>query len=351
MQNPHFEPLPAIAGLSHKDLAAHPLLAELPSFRVDQVYNWIYARHVLDWEDMTNLSKALRAEFALRAKVLGLHVERRLSSAISACDKVLFRLHDGAAVEAVWMRFDRRQTLCVSTQVGCAMGCTFCATATMGLRRHLTSAEIVQQVLFFQHEAQGALSNLVFMGMGEPLHNYEHVTQACRILNDPAGMNFSRRRITVSTVGLVPQIHRLASDNVPCKLAVSLNSVFDDVRSRLMPVNRKYGLRELFDACRAYTKATGLRVTFEYVLLEGVNDRPEDIRELRRSLSQLPCKLNLIYYNQADRGYQTAARDTFQRFFDALETAHVPVTLRQSMGEDIDAACGQLSIREENERC
>ena len=351
MQTPYPERLPALAGLSHEDLAALPMLADLPAFRVDQIYNWIYARHVLDWEGMTNLSKQLRAEFASQATVMNLRLERRLSSATSDCDKVLFRLQDGAAVEAVWMRFERRQTLCVSTQVGCAMGCTFCATATMGLRRHLSAAEIVQQVLFFQREAGGALSNLVFMGMGEPLHNYENVTQACRILNDPAGLNFSRRRLTVSTVGLVPQIYRLAEEKVPCKLAVSLNSVFDDVRSELMPINRKFGLVELFKACRAYTKATGLRVTFEYVLLEGVNDRPEDLRELRRKLSQLPCKLNLIYYNQADRGYRTAARDTFQRFFDALETAHVPVTLRQSMGEDIDAACGQLSIREEGRAC
>jgi len=337
----------SLAGDSLDELRARLAGAGLPSFRADQLFNWIHARGVFDFQQMTNLGKELRASLADLHSVVELDVLRRQRSLVSDCEKFLFRLPDGHKVEAVWMGFERRRTLCVSTQVGCALDCAFCATATMGFRRHLTAAEIVQQVLWVNAQPGLELSNLVFMGMGEPLHNYDNVARALRVLHDNRGLGLSRRRMTVSTAGLVPQIRQLCRDDLPCKLAVSLNAVHDELRSRLMPVNRKWPLDELFTACKEWTEATGQRVTFEYILMEGVNDRPEDIRGLRARLSRLPCKLNLIYYNPTERGFQSSGEAVYQRFFQELQTAPFAVTLRKNMGTDIDAACGQLLVKEE----
>jgi 23S rRNA (adenine2503-C2)-methyltransferase len=221
----------------------------------------------------------------------------------------------------------------------------------MGLKRNLSSAEILQQVLWVAAQPGLRPTNIVLMGMGEPLHNYEAVVAALRLLNDDRGLALSRRRMTVSTAGLVPQILRLAEEDVPCKLAVSLNAVDDAKRSALMPINRKWSLDALFEACKRYTERSGQRVTFEYILMEGVNDGPEDIRGLRSRLSRLPSKLNLIYYNATDRGYRSSGEDIYRRFYRELEQAPFPVTLRRNMGTDIDAACGQLLVREERAAC
>jgi 23S rRNA (adenine2503-C2)-methyltransferase len=338
---------PCLAGDSLEQLRARLADDGLPPFRADQVFNWIHARRVLDFEGMTNLSRELRGQLAQRYAILDLEPARRVASQVSNCEKFLLRLADGSRVEAVWMGFERRSTLCVSTQVGCALDCAFCATATMGFRRHLGAAEIVQQVLWVNAQEGRRLSNVVFMGMGEPLHNYDHVAAALRVLNDGRGLGLSSRRLTVSTAGLVPQIRRMAADGLPCKLAVSLNAITDEKRARLMPINRKHPLDELFAACKEWTEATGQRVTFEYILMEGVNDSPEDIRGLRARLSRLPCKLNLIYYNPTERGFHSSGEAVYQRFFAELQSAPFAVTLRQNMGTDIDAACGQLLVREE----
>lgn len=345
------EPPVNLAGMSHADLAATIRGLGLPAFRADQIFNWIHARRVLDFEHMTNLSRELRADLARRFTIVEIEPVRRALSRVSDCEKFLFRLNDGLKVEAVWMGFESRATLCISTQVGCALACSFCATATMGLQRHLTAGEIVQEVLWTVSQPGREITNLVFMGMGEPLHNYENVIAALRVLNEQRGLNLGRRRMTVSTAGLVPQILRLAEDDAPCKLAVSLNAVDDEKRSRLMPINRKWNLDALFAACKTYTELTGQRVTFEYILMEGVNDGPADIRGLRGRLSRLPSKLNLIYYNATDRGYRSSGEEIYQRFYRELETAPFPVTLRKNMGTDIDAACGQLLVREERAAC
>jgi len=340
-----------LAGLNRAELAGWVASLGLPAFRADQLFNWIHARRVLDFEQMTNLSRELRAELAAKATIVELEAVRRARSAVSDCEKFLFRLRDGLHVEAVWMGFERRATLCISTQVGCALGCSFCATATMGLKRHLTSAEIVQEVLWTTAQPGREITNLVLMGMGEPLHNYDQVVAALRLLNDPQGIGLGRRKMTVSTAGLVPQILRLAEEDAPCKLAVSLNAVDDAKRDALMPINRKWNLDALFAACKTYTELTGQRVTFEYILMEGVNDGPEDVRGLRGRLSRLPSKLNLIYYNPTERGYRSSGAEIYQRFFRELETAPFPVTLRRNMGTDIAAACGQLLVRAERAAC
>lgn len=338
---------PSLAGDSLEALRARMVAEGLTAYRADQIFNWIHARRTFTFEGMTNLARDLRQRLDSSYSILEIEAQRRVRSQTSNCEKFLFRLHDGARVEAVWMGFEKRSTLCVSTQVGCALDCAFCATATMGFRRHLSAAEIVQQVLWVNAQEGLQLSNLVLMGMGEPLHNYEHVANALRLLNDSRGLCLSRRRMTLSTAGLVPQIRRLTDDDLPCKLAVSLNAITDEKRSRLMPINRKYPLDELFAACKYWTERTGLRVTFEYILMEGVNDSPEDIRGLRARLSRLPSKLNLIYYNPTERGFRSSGHAIYQRFYDELQSAPFPVTLRQNMGTDIDAACGQLLVKEE----
>jgi len=338
---------PSLAGDSLEALRARLGADGLAPWRADQVFNWIHARRTFSFDHMTNLARDLRRQLDQRYSILEIEPLRRVESRVSRCEKFLFGLADGARIEAVWMGFERRSTLCVSTQVGCALDCAFCATATMGFRRHLSAAEIVQQVLWVNAQEGRRLSNVVFMGMGEPLHFYDQVAEALRLLHDGRGLGLSRRRLTVSTAGLAPQIRRLAADGLPCKLAVSLNAAGDEKRSRLMPVNRKYPLDELFAACKEWTEATGQRVTFEYILMEGVNDGDEDIRGLRARLSRLPAKLNLIYYNPTERGFAASGEQIYQRFFRALETAPFAVTLRRNMGTDIDAACGQLVVREE----
>lgn len=354
MSHPAIPPLrptadarPSLAGDSLEQLRMRLVADGLASFRADQIFNWVHARGIFSFDEMTNLARTLRHDLGERYSVLELDLLRRQQSQTSRCEKFLFGLADGAKVEAVWMGFEKRSTLCVSTQVGCALDCAFCATATMGFRRHLSCAEIVQQALWVNAQPGLELSNLVFMGMGEPLHNYDQVAQALRVLHDNRGLGLSRRRMTLSTAGLAPQILRMAEDDLPCKLAVSLNAVTNEKRSALMPINRKYPLDVLFAACKSWTEATGERVTFEYILMEGVNDGPEDIRGLRARLSRLPSKLNLIYYNPTERGFQSSGQPVYQRFFDELQNAPFAVTLRQNMGTDIDAACGQLLVKEE----
>jgi 23S rRNA (adenine2503-C2)-methyltransferase len=340
-----------IAGFSKEKLKDIAVSLGQPTYKGDQLYNWINARRVLEFSKMSNLSKTFIDKLEAGYSVQDITLSKRLKSQNSNCEKYLFELSDGNLIETVWMGFEKRNTLCVSTQAGCAFGCKFCATATLGLKRHLTNSEIMQQLFYVVGVLEKPVSNIVFMGMGEPLHNYDNVVLAIRQMNDMSGMALSRRRMTVSTVGLVPEIIRLAEEDVPCKLAVSLNAVFDSKRSELMPINRKYNLDSLFRACKTYTEITSQRVTFEYVLMEGENDKSLDLRELKARLSRLPSKLNLIHYNQTDRGFTRGTDILFKKFFDKMENAPFPVTLRQSMGTDIAAACGQLLAAEESGAC
>jgi 23S rRNA (adenine2503-C2)-methyltransferase len=272
----------------------------------------------------------------------------KLNSADGRTQKTAFRLADGLRIETVLMRYDRRRTLCISSQAGCAMGCVFCATGQMGFKRHLSSGEIVAQVMYYARrlkEAGEKVTNIVVMGMGEPLHNYENTMAAIDRLNDPQGYNFGARRFTISTVGLAPMIRRFADEKRQINLAISLHSADDDLRLRMMPVNRKYNIEDVLDACRYYADTTGRRLTFEWALIRGVNDTPDQARKLADRLQGIPCHVNAIPLNPT-QGYggTASSRDRAQIFKAELERAGIPCTIRLRRGIDIRAGCGQLVV-------
>ena len=300
---------------------------------------------------MTDLSKALRVRLAAEA-ALG-HVEKDLEQrSTDGTIKYRFKTHDGKLIESVYMPSPDRKTLCVSTQVGCAMGCRFCATATLGLLRNLTPSEIVGQVHAVNAEVRKnegisstlrPLTNLVFMGMGEPLHNFENVKTSLQILQSEEGPNFSHRHLTVSTVGLVPMIERFALET-QAKLAISLNASNDETRSKIMPINKKWNIAALMEACQQFPVKQGRRVTFEYVLMEGVNDSDVNAHELAALLQGVPAKVNLIQYNEnPGLGFQTTSDNRAETFRKILDDAGVTALIRQNRGRDIAAACGQLA--------
>ncbi len=325
-------------------------LGERP-FRARQVMHWVYKRGVTEFGAMTDLSAALRRRLDAAATLELPRVVREQVSRDGTV-KLLVELSDGERVETVLMPEGDRVTQCVSTQVGCAMGCAFCRTGTLGLRRHLTAGEIVGQVVVGQRRAGPGLrvSNVVFMGMGEPLHNLDNVVRAFRILSSDHGLNITRRRLTVSTAGLADRIRRLPADMLG-SLAVSLNATTDEVRDRIMPVNRRHPIGELLEALREAPLPARARYTIEYVLLGGVNDTPEDARRLVRLLSSLRCKVNLIVYNpHPESPFRRPDPEAVEAFRSHLLRKNFTATLRRSRGEDILAACGQLKAQEEGPR-
>jgi len=315
-----------------------------PAYRGRQVFRWLYQGRADGFGAMTNLPKSLRAELATRAEIVMPRLVTRAASQRDSTVKYLFQFADGERAETVLMHDGDRATLCVSSQVGCNQGCTFCATAQMGLARNLTSGEMVGQLLEVEREiGAGRVSNIVFMGMGEPLANYKHLLRALDVLTSPDGVGAPARRITVSTSGLVPAIDRYARDGVKTGLALSLNATTDDVRDRLIPSNARYKIRGVLDACHAWAEATGGRLTVEYVLLRGVNDSLEDGRRLARLLDPIPCKVNLIPFNPIPGA--TFARPEAARvaaFQKVLYDARCVATVRKTKGSDVAAACGQL---------
>lgn len=334
-----------LVGLDREELTAFVRSLGEPRFRADQLFGWIYARAAGTFEEMSNLPRSLRRRLEDEARIGVLRPERRQRSEIDGTVKFLFELPDGRRIESVLMFEEGRRTLCISSQVGCAIDCSFCATGQMGFVRNLSPGEIVDQVLAVQRLEQLRVTNVVFMGMGEPFHNYDAVLKACRLISDPEGLNIAARRIVVSTSGLVPQIVRFADEGHKFRLATSLNATTDEIRNQLMPLNRRWPIAELLDAARYYTRKARRSVTFEYVLLEGVNDTLEDAQRLKALLTPLRCKLNLIPYNPTRGSYVRPSEDRLLRFYRALRGLRVPVTLRWSKGVDIDAACGQLAAR------
>ncbi len=320
------------------------------SYRARQIYRWIHQRAATDFDQMTDLSKTLRETLKGRATLSPIEKDlEQLSS--DGTIKYRFRTADGKLIESVYMPSEERKTLCVSTQAGCAMGCTFCMTATLGLLRNLTPGEIVAQVNHVSAEighAEGAsprrgLTNLVFMGMGEPLHNFENLKKALGILQSTDGPNFSHRHITVSTVGLVPMIERFGQET-DVKLAISLNASCDEQRSELMPINRKWNIASLLDACRKFPLRQGRRITFEYVLMAGVNDADEDAHRLVDLLRGIPAKVNLIPYNDnPGLMFRSPAEARAEAFRELLAQGRVAAFVRKNRGRDIAAACGQLA--------
>ena len=345
-----------IKELSPEQLAAWLREQSQPPYRARQILQWVYQKDAESFAAMSDLPAALREELAAAFTIDSPKVVR-LARATDATRKFLFALGDGAQIESVLIPAEEseRLTLCISSQVGCGMGCAFCATATLGLQRGLAAHEIVDQVLAARRELasarsadepQSTITNIVFMGMGEPMHNYAEVVGALERLTAEWGVGFSPRRITVSTVGLVPQMTRLLEDT-KVNLAVSLSATTDEVRGMLMPVNRKYPLEKLLAACRALPLPRRKRITFEYVMLAGRNDSLEDARRLGKLLRGIPSKVNLIPFNPfPGSGFTSTARPQIEAFRARLLRQGVHATIRESRGRDIQAACGQLARAE-----
>ncbi|SPF49932.1 Dual-specificity RNA methyltransferase RlmN [Syntrophobacter sp. SbD1] len=323
-----------------------PSVGEKP-FRARQLFKHLYARNVSAWSQCTDLSLAFRQQLE-SGPVLNSIAVSKVDEAPDGTRKYLFRLHDGNFIESVLITDPPRCTLCVSSQVGCALGCTFCLTGSMGFKRNLETAEIVDQVChgLRDQELGSQINSLVFMGMGEPLANYDEVVRAIRIITDPNGLMFSHRRVTLSTVGLVPQM-RLLGMETPVNLAVSIHAADDKLRDQLMPINRKYPLAELMRACREYPLPPRKRITFEYILLDGINDSPRQARDFVRLLEGVRAKVNLIAFNSHPGSpYRTPSLERILGFQDVLRKANLTAIIRKSRGNEISAACGQLAVRD-----
>ena len=333
--------------LSLDELTALVIEWGVPAFRARQIWRWLYAQKAATVAEMTNLPAELRARLAAEAQLTAFEPVRELYSTDGQTVKWLFRLPDGQLIEAVLMDYaDGRRTACISTQAGCAMGCVFCATGQMGFARQLTVGEIVGQAIVLGRwlEARGErLSNVVLMGMGEPLHNYDAVLEAIRRLNAPEGLGIGQRHITLSTVGLVPQIKRLAEEGLQIKLAISLHAASDEERSALLPINRRWPLADLLEACRTYIDKTGRRITFEWALIAGENDVPEQAHALGKLLQGMLCHVNLIPLNPTTGfGGQPSDPERVAAFQAILDGYGVTNTVRVRRGIDINAGCGQL---------
>ena len=337
-----------LKGLSRDELDGFITGIGEKSFRASQIWSWIYVKGMTSFESMTNISKALRVRLDRMAFISSLRLIEKKSSPISGTRKFLWELEDGFCVESVYIPEKKRRTVCISSQVGCGLGCRFCATAKVGFVRNLLPHEIVDQVISVTRDVDEKPTNIVVMGMGEPLLNYENVLKALVIINNAEGIGIGHRKITLSTAGIVPQLHRYTEEGHPFKLAISLNGTTDAQRSRLMPINRKYPLRDLLQTAREYTRRRRKRLTFEYVLLKGVNDTPADAQRLLQLLEGIPCKVNLIGYNQARGSYKRPDEEHILGFAESIRSLCAPVTLRLSRGDDIDGACGQLMATHKN---
>lgn len=342
------DPRPNLVGLTLTELEAFAEALGKARFRGRQLYHQIYRRKNFDVNSMTDLSRDFRRRLTETCRI-ELPAILREDTAGDGTTKYLFGLVDGRKIETVYIPEEGRDTLCISSQVGCAVGCTFCMTAQMGFQRNLTPGEIVGQVL--QVMRQGRLPergfNIVFMGMGEPLYNYRNVMKAFRLLIDREGMDLSYRKITVSTSGVVPVLERLAGEDPVPNLAISLNGVTDEIRDRIMPINRKWPLKTLLDSLRRFPLEPRRRITIEYVLLAGENDRPADAAKLVELLRGLRVKVNLIPYNEnPGLGHRSPDDESILRFQEVLREGGVPAFIRRRRGADISAACGQLAVRE-----
>ncbi|HOJ33669.1 MAG TPA: 23S rRNA (adenine(2503)-C(2))-methyltransferase RlmN [Candidatus Hydrogenedentes bacterium] len=323
----------------------------LKPFQGRQIFQWIHRRQVWNFDNMTDLSKDLRRQLAETCHLPLLKLEQRMESQRSpGTAKMLFRLRDGLAVESVVIRDKDRVTFCLSTQVGCAVRCAFCATGLSGFKRNLSAGEIVEQALQLVaiENIKERNPNIVYMGMGEPFRNYDAVIRSIRLLSHPQGLNIGSRRITVSTAGEIDGIRRFSEEGWQVRLSISLHAATDELRSQLVPLNRKYPLKLLMQAVRDYVEKTGRHVTFEWVLLAGVNDMPEQARALARLVRHLTCTVNLIPYNSVPSlSYRAPSQKICKVFRTILEDEGVKCTLRKERGTDIDAACGQLMCKDQ----
>ena len=323
------------------------------TFRTKQVYEWMHKKLVRSFDEMTNLSKETREKLKENCDFVSLKLIQQQTSQIDGTKKFLFELSDGNIIESVWMQYKHGNSVCISSQVGCRMGCRFCASTIDGMVRSLTPSEMLDQIYAIQWETKERVSNVVVMGSGEPLDNYDNLIRFIQLLSDENGLNISQRNLTVSTCGLVPKMKELADENLQITLALSLHAATDEKRKELMPIANKYSLQELIEACKYYFKKTGRRLTFEYSLVGGVNDHDEDAMELYHLLKGLNAHINLIPVNPIkERNYVQSEHDVIVKFKNKLEKNKINVTIRREMGRDIDGACGQLRRRftEENQQ-
>ena len=324
-------------------------LGEKP-YRAEQIFKWIMQENVTSFDDMSNIPIELRNK--LKEK-FDLHIFNILQKQVSkdGTKKYLFDVLDGNAIESVLMEYKHGFTICVSSQIGCKMGCKFCASTGVKFSRNLTAGEIVEQLLAIQRDENIKISNLVFMGIGEPLDNYDNVMKAIAILNNPKGINMGARHISISTSGLVPRIYELADKNIQCTLSISLHSANNEKRSQMMPVNKVYNIEELMKACKYYTEKTNKRISFEYALAKENNDNLADAKELVKLLRGMLCHVNLIPINKIENGkYSKSTNENILKFRDYLNEKGIVATIRRELGSDIDAACGQLR-KKEVEKC
>lgn len=332
-----------IKSLSYPALCDRLADLGLKRFRADQVYSWLHKVGVQDFGEMTNLSKDLRSELDRLFTIPTCGIEEKYVSAVDDTVKYLFRLKDGEYVESVVMHYNYGYTICVSSQVGCKMGCTFCASTLAGFQRNLLPAEMESQVHTAQQDLGCRISHIVMMGIGEPLDNYDNTIAFLHTVNDPRGLNISLRNITISTCGLVDRIYDLMQEDLPVTLTLSLHAPNDEIRSRTMPVNGRWGMDETLHAMAAYAEKTSRRVSFEYTLIHNVNDRPAHAMELARRLRGMLCHVNLIPVNDvAERGNVRSSQKDIQNFQSILKKQGINATIRRTLGHDINASCGQL---------
>ncbi|MBR3041020.1 MAG: 23S rRNA (adenine(2503)-C(2))-methyltransferase RlmN [Lachnospiraceae bacterium] len=335
-----------LKSLSFEELQEEFAILGEPKFRVSQVYDWMHKKCVSDIDEMTNLSKALREKLKEKYEFTSLRMARMQESEIDGTRKFLFELSDGNFIESVWMKYHHGNSVCISSQVGCRMGCKFCASTLDGLERNLLPGEMLDQIYRISQITGERVSNIVVMGSGEPMDNYDNVLKFLKIISDERGLCISQRNITVSTCGIVPGIRKLAEEKLQITLAISLHAPTDEKRKALMPIANSYSLAEVMDACRFYFDKTGRRISFEYALVKGVNDREEEVAELTSLLKGMNCHINLIPVNPIkERDYRSTDRTNVLNFQNKLEKNGINVTIRREMGRDIDGACGQLRRR------
>ena len=313
-----------------------------PAFRGKQVYTWLH-KGVRSYDEMTNLPKALRDQLSANYPIHVPKVVRKQESQKDGTIKYLWQLSDGNCVETVLMRYNYGNTVCISTEVGCAMGCAFCASTIGGLVRRLEPFEMLDEVLFTQIDSGLPVSRIVLMGIGEPLDNFDNVMRFLELVNSEAGMNISMRHISLSTCGLIPKIDALAEKKLQISLAISLHGPNNEIRSKIMPVNKAYPIEDLLEACRRYFAATGRRIHFEYAMIDGVNDREQDAKEILRRMKGLPAHFNLIPLNHVEESpLKPSSKAAVAKFQKILEDGGITATVRRTLGGDIDASCGQL---------
>jgi 23S rRNA (adenine2503-C2)-methyltransferase len=339
-----------IIGMERETLASDLNISlGLQPFRARQLMGWLYRYRHRTFEDMTDISKSVREQLSTRYQIFR-PLEETLAKSEDGTKKFLFKMKDGERVETVLIRQDKRNTLCLSSQVGCSLACRFCRTAQMGLKRNLEPHEIVGQLLavqdYLENDPESAFSNIVFMGMGEPFLNVKNVSTAIKVLNDNLGLDFSRRKITVSTAGVVPGIEEFAKSGAQANLAVSLNATTNAVRSQIMPINKLYPIELLLQSLRNYPLGRRQRITIEYVVIGGVNDSVQDLERLPKLLRGIPVKVNLIPFNpHSGLDYQPPRREILDKWQNELNAQRIQATIRWSRGQDINAACGQLAAK------